>query len=127
VVTGFPDRDNPLAWKRKTREGKLGARELLTSLTDEEVERYAGVANDQVRIEERLWGVKIGSAVIGLAVALFALWHAVGSGVGRMDIAGLGLGALMVYWPWRVYKCRALWMTHLHAAKVEQARRSVSA
>ncbi len=55
-VTTLPDRDNPLAWKAKTREGKRGARDLLLALTDEEVTRYMGVALDQIRLEERLGG-----------------------------------------------------------------------
>jgi hypothetical protein len=121
---GLPDRDNPFAWKQKTREGKLGARDLLTVLTDDEVARYATVVQDQVSMEERYAAIKIASAVCGLGLAAAAIWHGIGAGISKLDAAGLGLAALMVYWPWRVLTCRALWIKHLKAAKAELARRS---
>ena len=124
---GLPDRDNPLAWKRKTAEGKAGARDLLTSLTDEEVARYMGVAKDQVQIEERRVVLKVLSAVFGLALAGFAVWHGAQAPIGKWDIAGLGLGLAMVYWPWRVFKCRQLWLKHYDSARAELARRGTLA
>jgi hypothetical protein len=125
-LTGLPDRDNPLAWKRKTLEGKRGARDLLTTLTDEEVTRYMSVAQDQVRLEERLALVKVLSAIGAIVLGVLVAWHVVTSGLARLDVAGLGLAAVMGYWPWRVFKCRQLWLKHLEAARAELARRQVA-
>ena len=123
-LTGaLPDQDNPLAWKRKAREGKLGARDLLASLTDEEIARYMSVAQDQVRIEERFAPLKIMSAIGGAALVIAALVYAIRTSFSGWDIAGLGLGFALVYWPWRVLKCRTLWLKHFEAARAEQARR----
>jgi len=123
-LSSFPDRDNPLAWKRKVAEGKRGARELLTTLTDDEVGRYMSVAMDQVHIEERHKGLKVASAVLGLLVVIAAVaigWHA---HFGGRVLSGLGLGIAMVYWPWRALTFRKLWLKHFEAARTEQERRS---
>ena len=121
---GLPDRDNPLAWKRKVAEGRLGARELLTTLTDEEVGRYMAVAEDQVRLEERHTAVKIASAIAGLVLLSLVILTGLRSGFHGQVLAGLGIGLAMVYWPWRVMKCRELWLKHFAAAKAEQERRA---
>ena len=126
-LAALPDRDNPLAWKRKTAEGKAGARQLLVDLTDEEVARYMGVAQDQVRLEERLAAIKMVCAASGAALLSVCLWHGLWDGFHRPEIAGLLLGLMMVYWPWRVFKCRQLWQSHLHATRVELARRQIEA
>ena len=123
-VAGLPDRDNPLAWKRKVAEGRLGAKELLTTLTDEEVGRYMAVAQDQVKIEERYTPVKIASALAGVAVLCMVFLTGFRSGFHGPVLAGLGLGLAMVYWPWRAMKCRELWLKHFAAAKAEIERRA---
>jgi hypothetical protein len=123
-LASLPDRDNPLAWKAKTREGKRGARELLLSLTDEEITRYMGVALDQMRLEERLAAVKMLCAAGGVAVIGLLLWHGMQTRFDGWAFAGLGLGIGMVYWPWRVLKCRQLWQMHFEAARAEQLRRA---
>jgi hypothetical protein len=126
-TAGLPDRDNPLAWKRATREGKLGARDLLTTLTDDEVARYLSVVEDQIKLEERGAWLKIASAIAGAALLGFLTWYGLDAGFGGWVIAGLGLGLVMEYWPWRVMKCRQLWQTHFKAARDEQARRALIA
>jgi hypothetical protein len=123
----MPDRDNPLAWKRATQAGAAGARDLLKILTDEEVARYMGVARDQVALEEQGAAIKIGSALLGIGLLVFVGWHITQVGFGRWDIAGLGLAVAMGYWPWRVFKCRRLWLTHFDAARDELALRQVGA
>ena len=120
---GFPERDNPFAWKRKVAEGRLGARDLLVTLTDEEIGRYMGVAQDQVRIEGRHRAVKIASAVAGCVLLVMVAASGFTTGFDGRVLAGLGLGAGMVYWPWRAMKCRELWLKHFNAAKAEQERR----
>jgi hypothetical protein len=120
---GLPDRDNPLAWKRKTEAGRQGARLLLAELTDEEVARYMSVASDQMRIEERHRAVKIFSALMGGALVVGCLWYGLAKRFEPWDIAGLGLGVAMGYWPWRVVRCRQLWQQHFDAAQAEQVRR----
>ena len=122
----LPDRDNPLAWKRATKVGKLGALDLLKSLTDEEVSRYVDVARDQIRLEERWLSMKIACAICGAGLVAFFLWRGFDTGFGQWTVAGLGLGLVMGYWPWRVWKCRQLWQIHFNAALAEQARRSDS-
>ena len=122
----LPDRDNPLAWKRATKVGKLGALDLLKSLTDEEVSRYADVACDQIRLEERWATLKFACAICGAGLVAVLLWRGFDAGFGRWAVAGLGLGLAMGYWPWRVWKCRQLWQIHFNAALAEQARRSRS-
>ena len=122
-LAGLPDRDNPLAWKRATKQGVLGARDLLTSLTDDEVSRYMLVAQDQIKLEERWAALKVACACAGAALVAILIWRGLGNGFGTWAIAGLGLGLLMGYWPWRVMKCRQLWQKHFEAAKAEQARR----
>ena len=121
---GLPDRDNPLAWKRKTREGKRGARELLSALTDEEVARYMTVALDQVHLEERLWALKVMCAVAGAAIVGVLAMLGFATQFTGWAIAGLLLGLTMVYWPWRVLRCRQLWQKHFEAAQAEQFRRN---
>jgi hypothetical protein len=126
-LTGLPDRDNPLAWKRKTREGRRGAHDLLTALTDEEVARYITLAHDQMRLEERLMALKALSAVCGAGLIGAIAWHGSRVGLGSWHIAGLGLGVAMGYWPWRVLKCRQMWKKHFEAARAEQLKRQVPA
>jgi hypothetical protein len=126
-LAGLPDRDNPFAWKQKTREGTRGARDLLADLTDEEVARYMSVALDQVRLENAQPVLKIGVAIAGCAAVAAALWIGFSQRFSGWDIAGLGLGLAMVYWPWRVLLCRRLWQKHYDAAKAEQVRRSGAA
>lgn len=121
---GLPDRDNPLAWKRATKEGTLGAHALLRVLSDEEVQRYIGIVQDQINLEERWARLRVGSAVIGAGLIAFLIWRGLETGFGGWVIAGLGLGLAMEYWPWRVFKCRQLWQKHFLAARDEQARRA---
>lgn len=125
-VTGFPDRDNPLAWKRATEAGTRGAKELLRSLTDEEVVRYMSVARDQIAIEDRRKGLKVASAIGGLAVMTWFGLQGIWVGYRGWVLAGMALGFAMVYWPWRVLKCKQLWQKHFDAAREEQVRRNVS-
>ena len=122
----FPDFDNPLAWRRATREGAQGALALLGSLTDEEVRRYMAVARDQIRNEERLAGLKIASAIGGVLIAGWFIWQGMATGFGKSVIAGVGLGMVMGYWPWRVLKCKVLWQKHFDAARAELTKRDVS-
>jgi hypothetical protein len=126
ALAGLPDRDNPLAWKRATREGSRGARELLKVLTDDELARYQSIASDQVHLEERLAALKVASAIVGAGVLILVGWHASAAGFGRWDIVGLCAGLAMGYWPWRVLKCRRMWQTHLDAARDEQTRRQTN-
>ena len=122
----FPDFDNPLAWRRATREGALGALGLLESLTDEQVARYMAVARDQIQIEERLAGLKIASAIAGILLTGWFVWQGITTGFGNWVIAGLAAGFAMGYWPWRVLRCRQMWQKHLDAARGELTRRDVS-
>ena len=122
----FPDFDNPLAWRRATREGAQGALALLGLLTDEEVRRYMAVARDQIRSEERLAGLKVASAIVGLVVVSWFAGAGVRIGFTGWMIAGLGLGSAMVYWPWRELKCKQLWQKHFDAARDELTKRNVS-
>jgi hypothetical protein len=119
----MPERDNPFAWRAKSKEGRAGAVLLLESLTDDEVARYMGVARDQVKLEERHWVVKAGSAVIAVLLAVVLAWQALRLGFTRWHFGGLGLAFAMGYWPWRVFACRRLWLKHFDAAKAELARR----
>jgi hypothetical protein len=123
----LPDRDNPLAWKRATRHGKLGALALLHELADDEVSRYMAVARDQVKQEEQWAAMKIACGLCGVLLVGFELWQGMSGGFKNWIIAGLGLGLLMGYWPWRVLRCRQLWQTHLNAARAEQVRRQLAA
>ena len=122
-LAGLPDRDNPFAWKQKTREGKRGARELLVDLSDDEVARYMAIASDQVQLEERLAAVKVLCAVCGIAVCAAVLFMGLTTRFSGLVFTGLGLGLAMVYWPWRVFRCRQLWQMHYDAARAEQVRR----
>ena len=122
-LAGLPDRDNPFAWKRAVAEGRLGARELLVTLTDEEIGRYMGVAQDQVRIEGRHRVLKIASAIGGAVLLIFVCVNGFSTGFSGRIAAGLGLGVGMVYWPWRAMKCRELWLKHFDAARAELDRR----
>lgn len=125
-VTGFPDRDNPLAWKRATQIGTRGAKELLRSLTDEEVVRYMAVAKDQIAIEDRRKALKVASAIGGVAVVAYACWRGISNGFAGPLIWTIALGLAMIYWPWRVLKCKQLWQKHFDAAREEQVRRNVA-
>ena len=120
---GLPDRDNPLAWKRATKQGTRGAIALLAELSDDEVARYMAVASDQMKLEERWAAAKLVLGFSGVLLCGFALWQGFATGFGNWTIAGLGLGLLMGYWPWRVLRCRQLWRLHFEAARAEQARR----
>jgi len=121
--TWLPARDNPFAWKHLVAQGKLGARELLTTLSDDELHRYMAVARDQIGIEERRRGLKIASAISGVAIVAAAIGWGASQGFTKATFAGLGLGLVFCYWPWRVLKCRALWLKHFEAAKAEDERR----
>lgn len=125
VRGGLPDRDNPLAWRRLQRDGAAGARALLATLTDEEVRRYMAVAQDQVAIEERFSGLKIASAATSGALTGWCLLEGLIGGFRGWVVAGLGLGLVMGYWPWRVYQCRRMWLKHREAARSELVRRNV--
>jgi hypothetical protein len=122
---GLPDRDNPLAWKRATRAGRLGAVELLGELSDEDLARYQTVACEQAAIEQKHWGLKAASAIGAVVLAASVVWHAATSGLSRWDIAGLGLSGLMGYWPWRAWVCRAMWLLHATRARSEHERRGL--
>lgn len=122
----IPERDNPFAWRARTKEGRAGAIHLLDSLTDEEVARYIDVARDQMQIEERLAALKVASAIFGVALAGYVVWRGLHQGLSGWDFAGLGLACAMGYWPWRVYTCRRLWWKHMKAATAELARRQAA-
>ena len=122
--SAVPDHDNPMVWKRATKLGRRRAHELLADLTDDEVVRYAAVARDQMKIEESQAWLKIVSAIGGTGLASYLTWRGVATGFGGWLIVELGLALTMVYWPWRVLKCRQLWHTHFVAARAEQARRN---
>lgn len=119
----LPDRDNPFAWKHLVAQGKRGALELLATLTDDEVKTYMAVAKDQAGLEERNWGLKVASGVVGVCLTGAALLSGIRHGFSATALAGLGLGLGFCYWPWRVVKCRDLWMRHYEAARAEDERR----
>ena len=123
-LAGLPDKDNPFAWKQKTREGTLGAKLLLTDLTDDEIARYMSVALDQVRLENKHAVLKALLALAGLALVAAALRDGFAVRFSGWHIGGLGLGMAMVYRPWRVLQCRRLWQRHHDAAQTEQLRRT---
>ena len=82
-VAGFPDLDNPLAWRRATQKGAKGALKLLGTLTDDEVRRYMAIARDQIVIEQRLAGLKIASAIAGALIVAWFGWQGVATGFGK--------------------------------------------
>ncbi|MBX9926770.1 MAG: hypothetical protein K2Y05_10465 [Hyphomicrobiaceae bacterium] len=119
----MPDRDNPFAWRAKTKEGRRGAARLLEELTDEEVARYMDVARDQLNHEERLAWLKVALAATAAALVAYDLAHGYRNGITSWHVGVLGLAAVLGYWPWKVRAYRRLWMKHVAAAKAELARR----
>jgi hypothetical protein len=120
---GMPDRDNPFAWRAKTKEGRKGAVRLLEELTPEEITRYMDMARDQVRQEERLAWLKLSLAAAAVALVIYDLADGLQNGITTWHIGVLMLAAALGYWPWKVRSYRRLWMKHLTAAKAELARR----
>ncbi len=119
----LPDRDNPFAWKQMVAQGKRGALELLGTLSDDEVRTYMAVAKDQIGLEERYWALKMASGVLGLGVIGAGVLKVARHGFSATALAGLGLGLVFCYWPWRVVKSRELWKRHYDAARAEDERR----
>ncbi len=119
----MPDRDNPFAWRAKSKAGRRGAARLLEELTDEEVTRYMDIARDQLNHEERLAWLKVSLATIAAALVAYDLAHGYRNGITTWHVVGLALAALLGYWPWKVRAYRRLWMKHVAATKAELARR----
>ncbi len=96
---------------------------LLGLLTEEELNQYGRIAQDQIRRETRWRWAQIlaGFAAAGLTVWMsFRLFQ---GGMERFRWLPLGLVVLLSYWPYRGRKTRRLWQGHYEAVQAELARR----
>lgn len=97
---------------------------LLDALTDEELSQYGQMAQDQIEHElGRLWR-HILLVTASIALIAWAIWQITTFGIGRTNGAVLGLGALLLYWPYRSVKALRLWRGHCRAVEGELEKRN---
>ena len=95
----------------------------LSSLTDDELQRYGEIAEDQRRAElDRMWA-QVLCAVAGCLAVLLAGWEFWHAGLTWRGVLALGGGLVLGYWPYRKAVVRRLWRRHCRAVAREQDSR----
>ena len=97
--------------------------QLLSSLTDDELQHYGKIAADQRRLEWQLAPAQIAlGAGAMLALGWFVMEFAT-KGLSWRSLTVLGLAGALGYWPYRRAVVRRLWGKHCKAVAREQERR----
>ena len=97
--------------------------QLLNVLTNEELEQYGQLARDQISGEFRRVWVYFGLVVVSLGLVVSGLWMLSHGGFGWIGYFALGIGIVLLYWPYRsIMTCR-LWEGHYQAVRKELERR----
>lgn len=104
-----------------TAEGWSG---VLGVLTDRELAQYAGLAEDQIRREERLGWLKGAFGVASVAILVWSIARLAHLEFEKMLLVPLGISGLLGYWPYRAVKSWRLWQSHVAAVRDEQVRRA---
>lgn len=102
-------------------------------MTDDQLARYGEIARDQATAELSRWWLQALLAVCALAafgwasvkwgIAGFEAMGIEAAGFGRSVVAGLGIGLLLAYFPYRRVRNWTLWNGHCKAVAQEQTRR----
>ena len=108
----MPNTDETSGWLR-----------LLKSLTDEELQRYGGIADDQRRLEWQYGWAQVVLAAAALAALGWFVYECVNTGLSWRVMAILGLAVVLGYWPYRRAVVRRLWDRHSKAVAREAAAR----
>jgi hypothetical protein len=93
---------------------------LLRDLSDEELDQYARIADDQMRREDRLDWAQVAIGILAIATLVWTLFLTIQSGFDRGRAAAAGLASVTLYWPYRKAKARRIWREQ----RAERARRS---
>ncbi len=96
---------------------------MLSALTDEELRRYGEIAADQRRLEWRYGWAQIVCLAGALAATVWFVRELLTAGISWRAGAGLGLAALLGYWPYRKAIVRRLWTKHCRAVERETEMR----
>ncbi|MEO1206189.1 MAG: hypothetical protein AAFV45_07645 [Pseudomonadota bacterium] len=95
----------------------------MSTLTTDELKKYGEIASDQIKSEQR-WTLAY-LALLGISLGVLT-WVGLGIIAGGLDsrgIYGLGLAALLAYWPYRSMKIKTLWRGHCNAVRAELKKR----
>ena len=104
--------DDPAGW--------LG---LLSSLTDDELDRYGEIAADQRRLEWQHGWAQVLCVAGSLASLGWLVRECMMNGLTWRGGIVLGLAAALGYWPYRKAIVRRLWGKHCKAVAREAAQR----
>ena len=97
---------------------------LLDALTEEELEQYGQLARDQIRGEYARVGVYVGLVAVSIGLTAAAIWMFHEGGYGWFCYFALGLGLVLLYWPYRAVMTCILWDKHYQAVRGELERRA---
>lgn len=97
--------------------------ELLKVLSDEELDQYATLANDQVRQERRWVWIQLIMLAAAIGLTVWLVWRAARQGPDMSTLYASALAIGLIYWPWRSAKVCRLWKRHSAAVGQEVARR----
>ena len=96
---------------------------MLSSLTDDELNRYGEIAQDQRNLEYDRWWAQVLCMLAaggGFVLAAREFWS---GGNTRTAVALLIAAIAAGIWPYRKAKMRRLWNRHCRAVAQEQGRR----
>ena len=100
---------------------------LLSTLTDDELDRYGEIAKDQRNLEYDRWWMQI-LCIVGAICALgWAVREMVASGGLRWVLVLLAASLALAVWPFRKARMRRMWDRHCKAVSQEKARRQAAA
>ncbi len=92
-------------------------------LTEEELDQYGQMAQDQISREDRWRWAQAAAGFVAAALAVWISVRLIQGGWERFWWLPLGLAAVLSYWPYRSLKTRRLWQGHYDAVKQELERR----
>ena len=114
-MVSTPDTDDAEDWLK-----------LLSSLTDDELDRYGEIARDQRNIELGRWWAQV-LCVFAACIAFgFFVRDLVVEGGTRTGLLLLAVTVVLGIWPYRKAKMRLLWDKHCAAVTREKARRQAA-
>ncbi|MGI9426943.1 MAG: hypothetical protein ACR2PA_27440 [Hyphomicrobiaceae bacterium] len=100
---------------------------LLSTLTDDELNRYGEIAQDQRNIEYDRWWMQV-LCIVGAVCAFgWALRESLVSGGSRWVLLLLATSLALAIWPFRKARMRRMWNRHCQAVSREKARRQAVA
>ncbi len=100
--------------------------QLLNLLTNEELEQYGQLARDQIAGEFGRLGVYVVLVMASLGLLAAAVWMFLEGNFGWTSFLALGIGVILLYWPYRSLMTCRLWNEHYRAVCGELERREGS-